>query len=44
MDDISTADIETLTRELNLKETTPTTLNALVRVLQERLVRSASRP
>ncbi len=27
--DISTADIETLTRELNLKETTPTTLNAL---------------
>jgi DNA helicase HerA-like ATPase len=29
MRDISTADIETLTRELNLKETTPTTLNAL---------------
>jgi len=29
MDDISTEDIETLTRELNLKETTPTTLNAL---------------
>lgn len=28
-DDISTADIETLARELNLKETTPTTLNAL---------------
>jgi DNA helicase HerA-like ATPase len=27
--DISTEDIETLTRELNLKETTPTTLNAL---------------
>jgi len=27
--DISTDDIETLTRELNLKETTPTTLNAL---------------
>ena len=27
--DISTSDIETLTRELNLKETTPTTLNAL---------------
>ncbi|GAB4505120.1 MAG: DUF87 domain-containing protein [Anaerolineales bacterium] len=27
--DISPADIETLTRELNLKETTPTTLNAL---------------
>ena len=27
--DISTADIETLTRELNLRETTPTTLNAL---------------
>ena len=27
--DISTADIETLTRELNLKETTPTTLSAL---------------
>ncbi|MCA1899272.1 MAG: ATP-binding protein [Chloroflexi bacterium] len=29
MDDISTADVETLTRELNLRETTPTTLNAL---------------
>jgi hypothetical protein len=29
MDDISTADIETLSRELNLRETTPTTLNAL---------------
>src|SRR6266498_2773501 len=28
-DDISTSDIETLSRELNLKETTPTTLNAL---------------
>ena len=27
--DISTSDIETLTQELNLKETTPTTLNAL---------------
>jgi hypothetical protein len=27
--DISTSDIETLARELNLKETTPTTLNAL---------------
>jgi uncharacterized protein len=27
--DISTSDIETLTRELNLRETTPTTLNAL---------------
>jgi hypothetical protein len=27
--DISTSDIETLSRELNLKETTPTTLNAL---------------
>jgi len=27
--DISTADIELLTRELNLKETTPTTVNAL---------------
>lgn len=27
--DISTADIETLSRELNLKDTTPTTLNAL---------------
>lgn len=27
--DISTTDIETLSRELNLKETTPTTLNAL---------------
>lgn len=29
MKDISTADIETLSRELNLRETTPTTLNAL---------------
>src|SRR5688572_21169780 len=29
MEDISTADIETLSRELNLRETTPTTLNAL---------------
>jgi DNA helicase HerA-like ATPase len=29
MDDISTADVETLTRELNLRETTPTTLSAL---------------
>jgi len=29
MHDITTSDIETLTRELNLKETTPTTLNAL---------------
>jgi DNA helicase HerA-like ATPase len=29
MDDISTADVETLTRELNLRETTATTLNAL---------------
>ncbi|MCC6260887.1 MAG: ATP-binding protein, partial [Anaerolineales bacterium] len=29
MDDISTSDIETLARELNLRETTPTTLNAL---------------
>jgi hypothetical protein len=29
MSDISPADIEMLTRELNLKETTPTTLNAL---------------
>jgi hypothetical protein len=28
-DDVSTADIELLTRELNLKETTPTTLDAL---------------
>src|SRR5262245_59225928 len=28
-DDIATSDIETLSRELNLKETTPTTLNAL---------------
>ena len=28
-DDISTSDIETLARELNLKDTTPTTLNAL---------------
>lgn len=29
MDDISTADIETLSRELNLRDTTPTTLSAL---------------
>jgi hypothetical protein len=29
MSDISSADVEMLTRELNLKETTPTTLNAL---------------
>lgn len=29
MKDISTADIEALSRELNLRETTPTTLNAL---------------
>jgi hypothetical protein len=29
MKDISTSDIETLSRELNLRETTPTTLNAL---------------
>ena len=29
MRDISSADVEMLTRELNLKETTPTTLNAL---------------
>ena len=29
MSDIYSADIEMLTRELNLKETTPTTLNAL---------------
>ncbi|NCP87251.1 MAG: hypothetical protein CO094_12440 [Anaerolineae bacterium CG_4_9_14_3_um_filter_57_17] len=29
MSEISTSDVETLSRELNLKETTPTTLNAL---------------
>ena len=29
MRDITPADIEMLTRELNLKETTPTTLHAL---------------
>jgi hypothetical protein len=34
--DISTADIETLTRELNLKETTPTTLNALYGSFRDR--------
>ncbi len=33
--DISTSDIETLTRELNLKETTPTTLNALYSSFRE---------
>ncbi len=31
MSDIQPVDIEMLTRELNLKETTPTTLDALVR-------------
>ena len=30
MSDIQPVDIELLTRELNLKETTPTTLDALV--------------
>jgi hypothetical protein len=29
MDEITTSDVETLTRELNLRETTPTTLSAL---------------
>ncbi|HJS17937.1 MAG TPA: DUF87 domain-containing protein, partial [Anaerolineales bacterium] len=33
--DISTSDIETLTQELNLKETTPTTLNALYASFRE---------
>ncbi|MEW6403729.1 MAG: ATP-binding protein [Chloroflexota bacterium] len=33
--DISTSDIETLTRELNLKETTPTTLSALYSSFRE---------
>mgnify|MGYP001059550520 CR=1 FL=1 len=35
MSDISSADIEMLTRELNLKETTPTTLNALWMTFRE---------
>ena len=34
--DISTADIETLTRELNLQETTPTTLSALYKSFGEK--------
>jgi hypothetical protein len=36
MADISTADIETLSRELNLKDTTPTTLNALYTSFRDR--------
>jgi hypothetical protein len=36
MSDISSSDIEMLTRELNLKETTPTTLNALYTSFRER--------
>ena len=35
MSDISSSDIEMLTRELNLKETTPTTLNALWMTFRE---------
>jgi uncharacterized protein len=35
-DEISTADIETLMRELNLRETTPTTLNALYSSFREK--------
>ncbi len=35
MNDISTSDIETLQQELNLKETTPTTLNALYASFRE---------
>ena len=35
MSDISSSDIEMLTRELNLKETTPTTLNALYTSFRE---------
>ncbi len=35
MSDISSSDIEMLTRELNLKETTPTTLNALYMTFRE---------
>ena len=38
MDDIAPADVEMLSRELNLKETTPTTLNALFTSFRERLV------
>jgi DNA helicase HerA-like ATPase len=35
-DEISTSDIETLMRELNLRETTPTTLNALYSSFREK--------
>ncbi|MEW5940947.1 MAG: ATP-binding protein [Chloroflexota bacterium] len=35
MSDISSSDVEMLTRELNLKETTPTTLNALWMTFRE---------
>ncbi len=35
MNDIAPADIEMLSRELNLKETTPTTLNALMTTFRE---------
>ena len=38
MSDISSSDIEMLTRELNLKETTPTTLNALYTSFRDGLV------
>lgn len=36
MDDISTGDVETLSRELNLRETTPTVLNALYTSFRDR--------
>lgn len=40
MNDIAPADIEMLSRELNLKETTPTTLNALMTTFRERWFQS----
>ncbi|MFZ5858564.1 MAG: ATP-binding protein [Chloroflexota bacterium] len=43
MSDISSADIEMLTRELNLKETTPTTLNALWMTFRENWFAAFSR-
>jgi hypothetical protein len=43
MSDISSSDIEMLTRELNLKETTPTTLNALWMTFRENWFAAFSR-
>jgi uncharacterized protein len=45
MSDISPADVEMLSRELNLRETTPTTLNALVTSFRgQELVQPISSP